>query len=96
MCTVTDMRSRRLLTFVVLPVAVLLQLIVLVPFTVASGLLAPLGGVVVLHVVWAVATTALVLLLRRRSWYALFVPLVNASIWWATMTLGDIWLGWTA
>ena len=98
--TVLDMASHNLVYFSnrhVLPVfAVLIQLVVLFPFTLASGLLAPLSGVVALHALWIAHASVLVMLLRRRSGWALFLPLVNASLWWSTMTFGDIVLGWAA
>jgi hypothetical protein len=69
---------------------------VLFPFTSASGVLAPLGAVVLLHVLWFLHAAGLVIPLRRRSGLALLVPLVNALLWWMTMTFGDTVLGWTA
>lgn len=98
--TVVEVALRTLIDFfkrILLPVlAALLQLVVLFPFTSASGLLAPLGAVVLLHVLWFLHAVGLVVLLRRRSGWALLVPLVNALLWWLTMTFGDIVLGWTA
>ncbi len=76
--------------------AVILQAIVLVPFTVASGLLAPLWAIAVFYVLWVIATGALVLVARRRPLLAPLVPIVNAALLWGGITFGDVVLGWTA
>lgn len=76
--------------------AVLLQLIMLVPFTVASGLVAPIWAVVALYVVWLGAAAVLFVLARRRPLLTPLVPIVNAAVLWGTIALGDVWLGWTA
>lgn len=86
----------RLFWFLVLPSSVILQLVVLVPFTLASGLLAPLGAVIILHIVWVCASVVLIVLLRRRSMFTFLVPVINAVVWWVTLAAGDAWLGWTA
>jgi hypothetical protein len=76
-------------------VAVVGQLIVLVPFTLGSGLLAPWWAVVALVAVWAVAAAGLVLLARTRPFATPLVPIVNISLWWLLLTIGERFLGWT-
>jgi hypothetical protein len=77
-------------------VAAIGQFIVFVPFTVASGLLAPLWAIVVLYAIWAGATAGLVLLARTRPFATLLVPIANMALWWLVMTIGERFLGWTA
>lgn len=76
--------------------AAVLQLLVLLPFTVASGLLAPLWAVVVFHVVWLAGVALLVRTARRRPLAAPAVPVGNALLLWLALTAGDLFLGWTA
>jgi hypothetical protein len=90
-----DRPSGKALSVAAIAVAVVLQLIVLVPFTVASGLLAPLWAIITLYVVWLVAATALVAVARRRPLAAPLVPIVNAAVLWGVITFGGAVLGWT-
>lgn len=76
--------------------AVVGQLVVLVPFTVASGLVAPAWAVVALHLLWLVCAALLWRTAHRRPLAAPLVPLGNAGVLWVLVTLGDIALGWTA
>jgi hypothetical protein len=87
--------TRRGLAAAVVVLAAILQLLVLVPFTIASGLLAPLWAVVVLHLVWLAATAALVKVARTRPFVTPAVPIANAALLWLVLTLGDVLLGWT-
>lgn len=87
---------RRPLVTVAGVVAVVGQLIVLVPFTVASGLVAPLGGVVALYVVWAAFAAGLYLLWRRHPVLTPLVPLANLGVLLGVITLGERVLGWSA
>jgi hypothetical protein len=75
--------------------AAVLHLIVLVPFTVASGLLAPLWAVGILYVVWAGFAALLVVVARRRPFLTMLVPVANAAVLWLVITLGEQALGWT-
>lgn len=77
-------------------VAVALQLVVLLPFTVASGLLVPRWAVVTFHALWVVAAVALVLTAVRRPLLSPLVPLANGLLLLLAITAGDLWLGWTA
>jgi hypothetical protein len=73
-----------------------LQLVALVPFTVASGLLAPLWAIVGFYLLWLVAAAALVGVARRWPLAAPLVPSLNLAVLWAGITLGERLLGWTA
>jgi hypothetical protein len=84
------------LSLVTVVLAVALQLVVLVPFTVASGLLAPLWAVVALHGLWLAAAFVLLRTARRRPLAAPLVPVANGLLLWLALTLGELWLGWTA
>lgn len=77
-------------------VAALGQLVVLVPFTVASGLMAPLWAIVVLSVLWLVEAIVLVGVARRRPLLAPLVPIAGYALWWVTLAAGGRFLGWTA
>jgi hypothetical protein len=92
----TAERQGRPARIVIAVMAMGMQLVVLVPFTVASGLLAPLWAVITFHVLWLGFAVALGVLLRRRSRLALAVPLLNAAVLWAGIALGESLLGWTA
>jgi hypothetical protein len=62
----------------------------------ASGLVAPLYGMVVLYLVW---TALLVLAWRWRPanpWAVLLVPLVAVALWFAFLSLGEAVFNWTA
>jgi hypothetical protein len=86
----------RLVPRIVVAVAIVLQLVVLVPFTVASGLVAPLWAIIALHALWVAGAVGLALLARRRPLATPLVPAVNAALLWAAITVGEAWLGWTA
>jgi hypothetical protein len=76
--------------------AIALQAVVLVPFTVGSGLLAPLWAVVVLYLLWGASAVALWFTARRRPLAAPLVPLVNAALLFGLVSFGEAVLGWTA
>jgi hypothetical protein len=72
-------------------------MLVLAPFFFASGLLAPLWGVVVVVAMWAALfALAIVLLVKRRPLWVLPVPLLAVGFWWLFLSLGGKFLGWTA
>jgi hypothetical protein len=88
--------GRTPLHLAVIAIAIGLQLVVAVPFTVAMGLLAPLWAIVVAWVVWLAAAALLVVTVRRRPLRAPIVPIVNAGLLFGFVTLGEAVLGWTA
>lgn len=76
--------------------AAVAHLVVLVPFTVASGLVAPLWAIVLLYALWLASAVVLVGLARRRPLLTPVVPVVNALLLWLVITVGEQALGWTA
>ena len=62
----------------------------------ASGLVAPLWGIVVLYVGWLLGLWVTVSLLRQRSAWALAMPAAALAFWWVVITLGESVFGWTA
>jgi hypothetical protein len=72
-------------------------MLVLAPFFLASGLMAPLWGVVVVVVMWAaLSALAIVLLVKRRPLWVLPLPVLAVGFWWLFLSLGGKFLGWTA
>ena len=90
------MAGRRMVDIAAVAIAGVAQLVVLVPFTISSGLAAPLWAIVLLVLVWAAFTYLLVRLARRRPLLTLLVPVANFGVWWLAITAGERLLGWTA
>jgi hypothetical protein len=71
-------------------------LLAMLVFYAASGLLAPGWAVVLLLLVWlALVAVAAVLLRRRHPLWVLLTPIAAWLIWFAALTAGEKWLGWT-
>ena len=64
-------------------------------FVLPSGVVAPGWAWIGLVTLWVVGA-GLLWTWRRSPVRTLLVPVVMAAIWWATLTAGDVWLGWTA
>jgi hypothetical protein len=62
----------------------------------ASGLVAPGWAVIVLLVIWLGLLALGIYLLRTRPAWVLAVPVLAAAIWFAAISAGEAWLGWTA
>jgi hypothetical protein len=86
----------RIVSTIVIALAATLQLVVAVPFTVATGLVAPLWAIVIAWTLWVAAAVILVMTARRRPLATPVVPLVNAALLWLLITIGEAALGWTA
>jgi len=86
----------RVLPIAAVVVAGVAQLVVLVPFTVASGLVAPAWAIAVLIAMWIAFAFAFVRIARRRPLMTLLVPVANAALLWLAITAGERLLGWTA
>lgn len=72
-------------------------MLVLAPFFFASGLMAPLWGVVAVVVMWAALfALAVVLLVKRRPLWVLPIPVVAVGFWWLFLSVGGKFLDWTA
>lgn len=62
----------------------------------ASGLVAPPWGLGVLAVVWGALLIALLRWKPAPRWWLLVIPVVAVALWFAMITAGEVWLGWTA
>ncbi|MCC5949561.1 MAG: hypothetical protein JJT89_14010 [Nitriliruptoraceae bacterium] len=76
-------------------IAGIAHLAVLVPFTIATGLMVPGAGIVVLLAVWVAAGFAGLRLSAVRPALALVAPVVAAAILAATVSVGPTLFGWT-
>jgi hypothetical protein len=79
----------------VLGALALAAMLVLAPFFVSSGLMAPGWAVVVLVVIWLVLFVLGCLWIRRKPLWVVPLPFVAAAIWLGGMSAGGAWLGWT-
>jgi hypothetical protein len=87
--------TRETLRYVAAAVA-MAALVVLAPFFLAAGLVAPLWAVVVLVVVWVALFVLGCLWFRRRPLWTLPLPVVALLVWLGGVSAGSAWLGWTA
>lgn len=62
----------------------------------SSGLVAPLWALIALMVVWGALLVLAIRLLRTRPVLVPLVPVAALVIWFAALSAGDAWLGWTA
>lgn len=77
-------------------VVAVLGLLVLAPFFLASGLVAPLWAVAGLVAVWVALLVLACVRLRRRPWWLVLLPVAAVLIWLGVLSAGEAWLGWTA
>lgn len=61
-----------------------------------SGLVVPLGWLVLLLAIWLAGLWITTLQVARWSWWALAGAPIALVVWWAYVTLGGALLGWTA
>lgn len=73
----------------------LLYLAAGIPYAV-SGLVAPPAGVALLWVLWVAGLAVAIRLFRARSPWIFAMPFAALAMWWVTLTVGDIFLGWVA
>ena len=88
-------RDPRTVVKYVLGVLALVAMLVLAPFFLASGLMAPGWAVVVFSVIWVALFVLGCLWIRRRPLWVIPLPFVAAAIWLGGMSAGGAWLGWT-
>ena len=79
----------------VLGALALVAMLVLAPFFVSSGLMAPGWAVVVLVAIWLALFVLGCLWIRRKPLWVVPLPFVAAAIWFGAMRAGGAWLGWT-
>lgn len=73
-----------------------LGLVAVLPFYLASGLVAPVWAIGLLWAVWLALAVMAVRWFTRRPWVVLVLPLLAVAIWWTAITLGEQALGWQA
>jgi hypothetical protein len=77
-------------------IGLVLHLVVGVFPYLASGLMVPGWGLVVLWVVWAGLLVLAIRLLRMHSPWTLAVPAIAVAFWFLWLTIGESLFGWTA
>ena len=55
----------------------------------ASGLVAQLWGIAVLYFGWGIGFFSTILLYRRRSAWALAMPVAALAYWWIVVSIGE-------
>ena len=73
----------------------MLLLLLEAPFAFAAGLLAPLWAVVALVAGWLLLFGCAITWFRRAPLRVLLLPVVGAVVWFAVLSLGEAFLGWT-
>ena len=91
-----DAGGRSFLPLIVIGIAIAMQMVVAVPFTVGLGLLAPMWAIVAGWMLWIAAAGTLIVIARRRPLLTPLVPIANAALLYAFLAFGDVALGWTA
>lgn len=81
---------------VVLPWVGLAAMVAVLPFYLASGLVAPLWAIIGLLLCWAGFFYLGLRWRKTRPYWVLALPVVAFAWWWIALTVGDAWLGWTA
>ena len=66
------------------------------PWYAVSGLLAPPWAVVVLLTIWAALFVVGLRMRTARPLWMLAIPVLDVAIWFAIISAGDAFLGWTA
>lgn len=80
----------------VVPWVVLAVMVAVLPFYLASGLVAPLWAVVALVLCWTGLVYLVVRWRRSHPYRVLVVPVVAMGWWFLVISAGEAWLGWTA
>lgn len=62
----------------------------------SSGLVAPFWGIAVLYAGWLLGLWLTIRLFRRRSAWALAMPVAALAWWWLVITVGESVFDWTA
>ncbi|MFP5282908.1 MAG: hypothetical protein ACLGIF_05600 [Actinomycetes bacterium] len=88
-------RDRRLIAAYVGGGVALVLMLVMLPFFVASGLMAPGWAVALLLLIWTSLFVTGLFWIRHRPLWVLPIPLAAAGIWFGIMWAGGELLGWT-
>lgn len=86
--------ARRVVQYVLAALA-LAAMLVLAPFFLTSGLMAPGWAVAGFVVIWLLLFALGCLWVRRTPIRVLPLPFVAAAVWFGGMSAGGAWLGWT-
>lgn len=70
--------------------------LVTLPWYAVSGLVAPPWAVGVLLAIWAALLVVGLRLRTTKPVWMLAIPLLDVAIWFAVVSAGDAFLGWTA
>jgi hypothetical protein len=76
-------------------VAGMVLMLILLPFYLASGLLAPYWAVALLVMVWLGLFLLGVVWFRRHPFLVLLLPVVAVGVWLLVMIAGESLFGWT-
>jgi hypothetical protein len=76
-------------------IAAVMQIAVAVPFTTAVGLLAPAWGIATAWSLWIASAAVLFVTARRRPLLTPVLPILNAGLLFALITIGESFLDWT-
>lgn len=69
-------------------------LVVFVVLYLPAGLMVPLGGLIVLWILWAGLAAVGVWWFQRRPLWVLALPVVAVVLWYAIVSAGGAFLGW--
>lgn len=86
--------TRRVVQYVLGALA-LAAMLVLAPFFLASGLMAPGWAVATFVAIWLALFVLGCLWVRRKPLRVIPLPFVAAAVWFGGMSAGGAWLGWT-
>lgn len=78
-------------------VLALVLLVLEAPFFLSAGLVAPLWAIILLDAIWlALLSVSIVMIVRRKPWWAWGAPVVAALAWALIISIGELALGWQA
>jgi hypothetical protein len=87
--------TKRVLSYVAAGVA-LAAMLGLGMFYAASTLVAPLWAAIILWIIWVVLFVLGIIWVRRHPLRVLPLPVAAAAVWYAGISAGAQFLGWTA
>jgi hypothetical protein len=87
-------QARTVISYVLAALA-LAAMLVLAPFFVASGLMAPGWAVALFIAIWLALFALGCVWIRRKPLRVVPLPFLAAAVWFGGMSAGGAWLGWT-